>query len=483
MSLWNNMDIRGLSYLFVVTLMVVLTGCSTAGPEFKQPVWQPAQGGYFSADQEGQAGSTARVRPSILPAVQHEWWTQFGSRQLNQWVAQALAHNHHLDEAIEHVRAAQALLKAEGGDQLPRVDAELAAGRSRYGAEFLGPLPKPPAFNYFALGLNIQYDLDLKGGIKRALEQQGAQVATEQQRLAAAQLDLAGSVVRLSIRLAQLGDTRHDLVLMKSLIRKKKSMLEQAKEAGGIADHPLDQIQEDEQDIAIQIAKVQMQMDQTRADLAVLLGEAPSLLKRQTISLTDLHIPLTLPLSVPSMLLEQRPDIQIASDQLHAATAAVGIAEARLYPSVVLTAQMGPQATDPAHLFEMASNSWGFGASLIEPILNRARLKGAHQAAQYQLKASWDAYHQTVIESFAQVSRVLAAIQHDHIEQNERTQQDSLILAEVERQKKAYLAGGGTSLDVLQANLKSVQEHAWLLDDRTEYLHDCVDFYMAMGIL
>ncbi len=480
MSLWNSWGLGRLSYRCLMTLMIVLGGCSTAGPDFKKPVWQSVQGSYLDVHEVRQAKS---IGISIQQAVHHEWWKQLGSNQLNQWVSQALSQNHRMGEAMDHVRAAQAILEAEGGDQLPRVDAEVAAGRSKYGAEFLGPLPKPPAFNYFALGLNIQYDLDPKGAIKRALEQQGAQVATEQQRLAAVRLDLAGSVVRLSIRLAQLSDTEHDLLRLQDMLKQKKLMLQQAKEAGGIAEHQLDQSLEDEQDIAVQVANVQMQKKQTRADLAVLLGEAPSLLQHERVSLADFHLPGVLPLSVPSMLLQQRPDIQMAENQLHAATAALGVAEAKLYPSVILTAQMGPQATDPAHLFDMASNSWGLGSSVIEPILNRTRLKGAHKAAQYQLEASWEAYRQTVIESFAQVSRVLAALQHDKIEQSERQYQESLILGEVERQKNALLAGGGTSLEVLQANLKSVKEHILLLDDRTQYLHDCVEFYMAMGVL
>lgn len=467
---------------------LALQGCAV-GPRFERPA-APVLGAYLPAPANGTptpaaaSAADAPQGPRILLGTEpaEDWWLLFGSASLDALVRQSLTGNHSLAAARARLAQAQELLTARSGARLPQVEGNLGAGRQKYGAQFLGPLSVPP-FSYTSFGLAVRYTLDYTGGVSRSIEQQRALAQYQASEAEAARLSLTGSVVSEAIVLAS---AREQVAAVRGLLdddRRNADLVREAFTNGSVS--RLDVLTAEAQlasDEAL-LPPLEQQADAAQDALAVLLGHAPAEGVVAAPALAELHVPGELPVSLPSQLVRRRPDILAAEAQLHAATAAVGIATANLYPQVTLTANVGQQslASQAGHLFDRASTAWGLIGGLTAPLYNGGSLRAERRAALRALDASAERYQQVVLESFGQVADRLAALGHDA--QLLAAQQRALARSEesLGLARESYRAGNSGLLQVLDVQRLVQQARLGVLRAQAQQYLDSAQLLLAVG--
>lgn len=458
----------------------VLGGC-TVGPNFKPPpVPQPST--YLPPSERSAAHSASSMQHVVLGGrPSSRWWEQFHSPELDSLIRRAVADNHTLAAARARLAQARQLVRAEGGARFPQVDLNVGAGRQKYGKEFLGPLFSVPPFSYMAVGASVSYTLDYLGGVRRSIEQRRARAQFERSEVDAAYLALTGSVVTQAIDAAA---AHAEIGAIDQLIAEDQDTLKlvrTAYAAGSVSRVDVltakSQLASDE----TLLPPVRQRLDVTRHTLAVLIGEPPASWTRHPPALDRLLLPRTLPVSLPSALVHQRPDILAAQAELHAATAAVGIATANLYPRITLTAGGGYQATPFQQLFSASNGAWSLISGLTAPIFHGGALRAQRRAALDALKVSAERYQQVVLEAFGQVADVLDALKHD----SELLAAQSKALAAAQSNAKlareSYSAGNTGLLDVLDAERRRLAAQLGLVRARAREYTDTAQLYLALG--
>ena len=294
-----------------------------------------------------------------------EWWKQFESPQLDATVAAALTGNRSLAVAQANLRQAQELAGAQRGALLPNVELAAGAGRQKYGAAFLGAAAGDfPPFTYYSVGANVSYLLDYAGGAHSAVEERLAMAEVQQHTLEAARLTLAGNVVLQALAVAS---AREQLRAAQGIVdedAKNVDLVQKALDAGSVARLDLLTAQSQLADDETLLPPLRQQLSVARHALAVLVGQAPADFAVPEFTLAEFVAPQEVPLSLPSELARRRPDIRAEEARLHAATAAVGVATANLYPQIKLTGSLSQQALTTDGLFKGSSDAfWPGGQS------------------------------------------------------------------------------------------------------------------------
>jgi NodT family efflux transporter outer membrane factor (OMF) lipoprotein len=469
----------------------LLGGC-TVGPNFHRPA-APITPAYRPAGEASPIGASdaaaERHAPAADPYRQRillgapaapEWWTLFASPQLDELMRRAIAGNHDLAAAKATLAQARELVAAQTGQLYPQVGLQAGTGRQKYGAEFLGTFAVAP-FTYEAVGASVRYVLDYDGAIARSIEEKKALEQYQRSELDAAQLTLTGDVASEAVIIAA---TRGEIRAAAELLSEDRHNLSlvQTAFANGFVSR-LDVLTAQSQLASDQtlLPPLYQQLQVARHALAVLLGHPPADWSRPDLELTELRLPGTLPVSVPSKLVHSRPDILAAEAQLHAATAAVGVATANLYPQIALSATFGQQALTPSRLFDASSAAWSLIAGLTQPLFDGGTLRAERRASLDALQASAARYQQVVLDSFGQVADLLDALDHDAqlvaAQANARdTSEASLDLA-----RQSYQAGNSGLLQVLDAQrLRQRAELGFLQAQSRQYL-DTIQLLLAVG--
>jgi len=411
------------------------------------------------------------------------WWTLFESEALNELVERAIADSQTLAAARASVEQAQAIAQARTGARGPQLDLTASSGRQKYGSQFLGGIEPPPPFTYFAFGTAVSYTFDYTGGVARSIEREQALAEYERQRLRAAQLSITGAIVQQALEIAA---RQAEIATVEQLLsedRRNLEMIETAFSAGSASRVDLlsarSQLASDE----TLLPKLRRELDGARHALASLSGTAPAIAPPADFLLSEFVLPQRLPVSLPSELVHRRPDVLAAEAQLHAATAAVGIATANLYPHITLTASFSQQALKVSELFDSSSHAWGLIGGLTAPVFDGGRLRAERRAALAGLSAQAARYQQVVIESFAQVADALSAIEHG-AEQFEaqahalKTAQESLDLT-----RESYHEGYVGVLQVLDSERSYQQARLGYVRARAARLLDTAHLFVALGAI
>jgi NodT family efflux transporter outer membrane factor (OMF) lipoprotein len=404
---------RALSIAAGVLVVLAGGGC-TVGPDFKRPD-APKATGYTAQHLQIESGSTALKDQQIRlgESPQRQWWHLFQSDSLDSVVDRALDSNRTLVEANATLAQARELAAAQAGSLYPQLAMTAGTGRQRYGAEFLGPFPAPPPFNYYALGPTVNYTLDYTGGTARSVEQQYAVAEYQRQQLNAAYLMVTGNVVLQSLRIALL---RGEIATVEAILeedRQNRQLVQVAFQAGSVSRVDVVSAESQLASDATLLPPLRQDLAVARHALAIIIGQLPADAPAPEIELSQVTLPRDLPVSLPSELVHQRPDILASEAQLHAATAAVGVATANLYPHIVLTGSVGLQSTTVSNLFEGGSTAYGLTGSLTAPLFEGGTLRAQKRASVDALRASTARYEQTVLSAFGQVADALEALDHD----------------------------------------------------------------------
>lgn len=361
----------------------------------------------------GQAGKTQYFTPSEdIPTA---WWELFRSPELNELVHRGLANSPNLAAAYATLRQSQETLNAQIGNSLfPAFDGSLSGQRQRLSNASNPSLgaTSSDVFNIFNASVNVSYTLDLFGGARRQLEALRAQVDYQQFQVIAADMTLSANIMTTAITMTSLQEQIRMTQQLLQAQQNQLTIMNKQFHLGGIAKETILTQETLVAQTLASIPPLEKSLSQTQHALAVLIGEFPNG-ELPTIRLTALNLPSHLPVSLPSNLVRQRPDVRAAEALLHVASASVGVATANLFPQFSLTGNYGSESSIPSKLFSGGTGVWSIAAQLTQPIFHG----GALLAARRQAIAAYDQaaaqYRQTVLQAFQNVADTLRALETD----------------------------------------------------------------------
>ena len=416
-----------------------------------------------------------------------DWWYLYRSPQLDQLIKTALADNPTLKAAQATLLQAEETVRAAQGGLLPSVSASAGIQRSKAATVSTAAAGGGssnlvlPAYTMHSASLSVSFPLDVFGGQRRQVESAAAQADYQRWQLEAAYLTLTANIVTAAVNEAALNaqisaaqtviaDEQQLLGILKAQVR-----------LGGAAPAQLLQQQTQLAQQEATLPPLRSQLAQAQNQLAAYAGQFPGNFNPRSFTLADLNLPETLPVSLPSALVVQRPDIQAAAAQLHEATANVGVADANLLPQITLSASIGQEALTAARLFTPQSLLWSLAAGIVQPLFEGGTLTARRQASIYAMQAAAAQYQSTVIAAFQNVADALSVLQYDA---------DTLAAAEAASGAAAqslavtqaqYQLGGEPFASVLTAEM--AYQNALMVEIRAKAtrLSDTAALYQALG--
>ena len=396
--------------------LALISGCAV-GPDFKPPP-APEVTGYT----KGRMPRTTAAAGGADGAAQYfavdrdipgEWWTLFRSRPLRILIARAIENNPDLEAAQASLRVARHNLYAGWGAFFPSVDGAFSASRQRPSIGAPSDEAPQPTFNLFTGQVTVSYMPDVFGLTRRTVESLEAQADAQRFALEAAYLTLTSNIVVAAVQEASL---RGQIDATKQIIKLASEflvILRRQRELGQIPDADVAAQEAALAQVEQTLPPLQRQLEQQRHLLTALTGRLPSEEGTETFELAALTLPVRLPLSLPSRLVEQRPDIRAAQSNLQSTSALIGVAVANRLPNITLTANAGSTALKLGDLFTPQTAFWSVAGSVVQPIFHGGTLAQRELAARAAYDQAAAQYRSTVVMAFQNVADVLSALQND----------------------------------------------------------------------
>jgi NodT family efflux transporter outer membrane factor (OMF) lipoprotein len=481
------MPLRGgtASSLAALAGVALLLAACKQGPNLFSPQ-PPEEKGYTTPDaavpppDAPGVKSRAAQRVAMGAKVKDDWWTLFHSRQLDGVMREGFAGSPTIQQAIATLAQGRELTVAAAGGLLPQVDLAAQGGGQAVNVEISGVKRPPISVPILGVGPTVSYTMDVFGALQRTVEAQSALADVSDYQLAATYLALSGNITNQAITIAGLRDQIKTVQQILTDDQKNLDLVKTA-QAGGTATM-----------VDVTTAQTQLDNDRTllpplrqllsvaRDAITVFVGKTPADWSPPDFDLAALNLPAVVPVSLPSELVRQRPDILAAEAQLHVAAAQLGIATANLYPKFTLTAGFAQTTTDITN-FTGAFSAWSAFASMAAPIFHGGTLTAQQRAAKDALDATWAAYRQTVIQAFGQVADQLQALAHD--DEAVKTQLAALQSADqaLKLARLSYQAGNSTLLQLLDPERQREQAVLGLVRAQTQRLNDTAQLFVALG--
>ena len=405
--------------LHLAALAGLLLGACAVGPDFKPPK-PPGAADYGHASEatataaaQGPGGDAQHFVPGA--DVSAQWWTLYRSPQLTALVEEALRANPNVAAAQASLREARELYYAQRSSLFPTLSAGASAARAKNPqATIANPtVSTNPTYNLFTAQLSVSYLPDVFGGGRRAVEAAHAQADSSRFQLEATYLTLSSNVVVTVIAEAAL---RGQISATERLLALQTQLAETARRQRAIgAASQLDVLAQEsaQAQTAATLAPLRKQLALTRDALTALLGRLPSEEPGERFELSGLTLPTELPVSLPSRLVTQRPDVRQAEANLHAASAQVGVAVADMLPQFAITGDLGSSALTLSALFTPYTGFWDAGASLTQILFDAGALRHRKRAADAALDAAAAQYRAAVILACQNVADALRSLQSD----------------------------------------------------------------------
>lgn len=466
---------------------LALGGCAV-GPDFKPPA-APRTDNYargplpptVSAPGPGGASQHVVLGREVLAA----WWESFGSAPLNGLIEQAFRANPNLGAAKAALREAQESTAAQRAAFFPTLSAGYSPSRQRQGTGTISPNLASGANPYtlHTAQLEISYAPDVFGLNRRTVESLAAQEEAQRYQLQATYLTLATNVALAAIQEASL---RAQLASAQEMVEAETRLIEliQKEAALGYASG-LDLAQ---QQAALAQARQNLpplvkQLEQSRNLLAVLTGRLPSQAANADLDfdLDKFHLPEALPLSLPSRLVEQRPDVRAAQAQWQAASASAGIAIANRLPQFSLSAAYGGDATSFGQMFASDNVFWNLTGNVAQTLFDAGLLKHRQRAAEAALDGAAAQYRATTLSAFQNVADTLYAIEQDAEALRAAVNAEAATRKTFDLTRKQLGLGGANMLAVLNAEQSYLQARVTRVQAQAARYADTVGLFQALG--
>jgi len=466
---------------------MALTACAV-GPNFHAPaapsttVYTPTALPPETASSPGPGGISQRFAPGQdIPA---QWWTLLHSAQLDELIRQALADNPTLDAAQATLRQARENLRAVVGSALfPSVDAEVSASRQKIsGAEFGESSTTFPAFTLYNASVNVQYALDLFGGARRELEALSSQVDYERFQLEGAYLTITSNIVTAAVeealQRAQIRATREIIADQE----KQLEVVDRQFQLGAVARPDVLAQRAQLAQIQATLPALEKALAQTRHQLAVLAGKLPSdAASLPEFNLEGLQLPQDLPVSLPSSLVRQRPDIRASEALLHAASAQIGVATAAMYPQITLSGSFGGESTTTGNLFSSGAEIWSLTGGLLQPLFHGGELSAKRRAAMAAYDQADAQYRATVLLAFQNVADVLRALEADAQTLKAQSNAEAAAAETFDVTQKQFQLGAVNYLSLLNAERQHQEARISLVAAQAARFADTAALFQALG--
>lgn len=454
-------------------LPLLLTAC-TVGPDYERPDLKPPAA-YL------RPGAAQTTTPAADSKVASAWWEGFKSSELDTVMAQAIVGSPSLAGARSRLETAAAMAVASSGALLPHAELDGSVGRERVNFVTFGMKGISPIFNLYTLGPSISYTLDIFGGERRQAEEDEAQAQGAAYRFGAAYLMLTGNAAVQSLTAAA-ADRAYDATAAAVEADQEILRLARRGEAAGL--YPRGAVASAEMQLSADQAALPRLREEREAAwnaLAALLGRMPAEWKPPAIDLDRLAFPADLPLSLPSELLETRPDILAAEADLHAASAAIGVAVADRLPHIELTAAISRAAISPTLFWRGDATQGNATAGITAPLFEGGALAARQRAAEAAYQASLADYRQTVLTALVQVADVLQALAGDIEEEKAVDQALAAARSDLAIARAGAVSGSSNrSALMVSTRRESLAEAEKARMTARHFVH-AVQFYIALG--
>ena len=452
-----------------------LTGCAV-GPDYHRPAVQTPS--TFRAP-------TAQPTPEAASLADLKWWEVFKDEKLQELIRASLVENYDLRDAVTCVEAARANLGITRSEQFPNAEVGGNLTTTRFSRS--GQLPLPASlvpsqnrtFGQATLNL-LSFEVDIWGRLRRATEAARANLLGAEENRKAVVTTLVSDVATSYFSLREL-DYELEISNETLATRKESLRLIQNRQGGGVA--TLLDLRQGEQlvDTAAEtIPELQERIEQTENQISLLLGKNPGEVVRGR-SLTEQELPPEVPTGLPSALLERRPDIRAAEQNLIAANAEIGVAKAAYFPQISLSGFLGGQSNQLSSLFSSPSRVWTLTPQVAQPVFTAGRLKSTVKLTEAQRQSALIQYQKAIQTSFTDVSNALIA--HQRVRES-RVQQELLVTALADRKRLAYVryrGGVDTLLNALDADRDLFTAQLALSQIRLSEVLTVVQLYKALG--
>jgi NodT family efflux transporter outer membrane factor (OMF) lipoprotein len=476
-----------LNGISVAAALAVLAGCAV-GPNYRTPAApnvaltpQSLPAATAAADGKTQTFATAAD-------ISGDWWTLYHSPELNRLIAAALAHNPTLAASQATLLQAQENLRAAYGVFAPSVSGSFQTQREKLSTAAIeaqgGGLPADAELAPYTLynaTLSVSYSIDLFGLDRRQFEEVQAQQDYEQAELEAAYLTLTANIVTAAVSeaslQAQIDDTNKVIADEKQLLK----ILNAQVAVGGVAQANVLNQQATLAQSEASLPPLELQLAEARNQLADYVGVFPGDFHAADFTLGGLHLPSNIPVSLPSAIVAQRPDIVAAAAQLHQASAAVGVADANMLPQISLSADIGHEALTMGSLFTPQTLLWGLVGGVTQPIFEGGELAAKRKAAIAVLQASGEQYQATVLAAFQNVADALETLQYDALTLQAAQAAADAAQASLTVTQAQYRLGGEPLTSVLNAQTTYQNAAIAQVKATAARLADTAALYQALG--
>ncbi len=488
------------SLVMALLLATLLNGCAV-GPDFKPPA-APSADGYtpqplLPETAAAPVAAGAAQKYNAKAAIPFDWWTLFKSPAINSLIERAFKNNPTIESAQASLRQAQQSVIAQQGFFFPTVAASYSPSRTKIAGNMAGAsspgvqgngqviaqdaVSAPVYYNFHVAQLTVGYVPDVFGGNRRQVESLQAQLNAQHFQMEATYITLASNIVAAALQEAALRAQIKATGEIVKLNNENLEILHKQLDLGFVAGIDVaaqEAAAAQAEQALIPLAK---QLELTRDLIRALAGNLPNEEVAETFELESLQLPQELPLSLPSQLVEQRPDIRAAQEQWHAASAQVGVAVAGRLPQFSITAAVGGMASTPDWMFKTGGDFFSVLGNVSLPLFDGGTLKARERAAREGLAQAAADYRGVVITAFQNVADTLHTIRFDadYLKAALRTELAMKETAEITR--KQYGLGQVSYQMVLLAEQNYQQAEVNLIQAQASRLGDTAALYQALG--
>jgi NodT family efflux transporter outer membrane factor (OMF) lipoprotein len=470
--------------LGTIAIALAVGGC-TVGPDFLRPA-APTDTGYTP---EPLATQTASVNTRGGEAqhfvtqrdIPGDWWTLFHSAPLNRLIEQSLRANPDLDAAQAALRQAQENVYAGEGALFPSASLSIQAQKQRFSGASFGQPGVHTTFGLVTPTLNISYAPDVFGGTRRQIESLNAQAEYQAFQVEATYLTLTSNVVVAAVQEASL---RGQIAATQDIITDQAQQLNLVQRRfalGGASQADVLTQQAQLAQTRATLPPLQKQLAQTHNQLTALAGQLPSHEASEQFDLDSMHLPQDLPVSLPSQLVEQRPDVRAAEAQLHSASAEIGVATANQLPQFTISAALGTAASGFTNLFAPGTGVWSIAGGIAQTLFDAGTLLHKKRAAVAAFEQTAAQYRSTVIKACQNVADALRASQSDADALVAQSAAERSAFASLDLARRQYQLGAIDYLTLLNAQRTWQQARISLVQAEANRYADTAALFQALG--
>ena len=463
----------------LVVLACAAGGCTTLGPDYARPDLEVPASYRFA---EGSDATMMAPDPGPTLAEVEPWWEGFHDPQLSALVREGLAANRNLRVAVLRVDEFAARLQASEAQRYPRVGYGVTAGRARASVEGLPPILAnniDPVANNFSALLSASWEPDLWGRIRRENEAGRADLLSTDQARRGVALTVVAAIVTGYVNLL---DLDRQLKISEDTLKVRQASVKvfrQRFEGGTISDFEMQQVQAEYEIAVAAIPQAKRLIAVQENSLSVLLGRNPGPIARAD-SLQSLGRP-EVPAGLPASLLERRPDILQAEQQLVAANARVGVARALYYPSISLTGGAGSSSPEQDSLFSGPARTWSFVGQLLGPIFAGGSIRAANAQADARREQAVASYEGTIQDAFRDVDDALATVVSSRAVEEASERRTASLRRARELANERYENGYSDYLELLDTERSLFSSELSLSSARGDSYRSLVDLFRALG--